>query len=34
MNYYKKFGPVEEWEFDLNKEIEKLKDDEKKFIKK
>ena len=34
MNYYKKFGPVEEWEFDLNNEIEKLKDDEKKFIKK
>tara|TARA_B100000131_G_C18013497_1_gene571516 strand:+ start:420 stop:881 length:462 start_codon:yes stop_codon:yes gene_type:complete len=32
MNYYKKFGPVEEWEFDLNEEVRKLKSDEKKFM--
>lgn len=34
MNYYKLFGPVEDWKFNLQEEVKKLQTDEKKFIKK
>tara|TARA_B100000989_G_C19394024_1_gene406997 strand:- start:27 stop:500 length:474 start_codon:yes stop_codon:yes gene_type:complete len=34
MNYYKRFGPVEDWEFNLDEEIKKLANEEKKFVKK
>jgi hypothetical protein len=31
MNYYRRFGPVEDWEFDLEEEKQKIKNQEKKF---